>query len=301
MKITLFLSFGIIAVLIAWVLTDRDRSLWVLNTAIKTVNARTVVADIAYGENSWQKLDVYPALDDTTRAPVMIFIHGGGWYHGTKEQYFFAADAFLRLGYVVVLPDYIKHPASEARFPAHIVDAAKAIKWVRTNIQRHGGDRDNIFLSGHSAGAHTVALLATDSRYLESEGLFGSPLRGVASLAGPYRFIPDTPASMAVFGPESNYEMINPLRYIDGNEPPVLALHSDADDRIANRHPRELAAALQAVGGDVETRIYQGKSHEDMVTHLHPWFARSATLASEIELFFRSRMRQPETQTLSRK
>lgn len=289
MKKRLFVSIAIVAALAAWVLTDRDRSLYVLNSAVKTLNPRVVEADIEYGELPWQKLDVYPALEKGGPSPVLIFVHGGGWYHGRKDQYFFAADAFLRRGYTVVLPDYIKHPAPQARFPAHIVDGVKTIAWVVRNIERYGGDPGQIFLAGHSAGAHTVALLATDASFLRSEGLSGQVIRGVAVLAGPYRFVPDTPAAVAVFGPESNYPEMDPIRYVDGDEPPTLVLHSDADKSIASRHPRELAHALRAVDGDVDTRIYEHMSHADMVTHLHPWFAGDNSLAAEIDDFFKSR------------
>jgi acetyl esterase/lipase len=90
---------------------------------------------------------------------------------------------------------------------------------------------------------------------------------------------------------------MNPLRYIDGDEPATLLLHSDADRQIAQRHPREFASAMQAARGDVETRIYEKLSHEDMVTHLHPWFAGNNTVANEIDRFFRSRMQARSSAT----
>ena len=280
--------------LFGYIIVDRDRSLWAFNTALKTATSRTVVSDVPYGDQPWQKLDIYPALNAAS-APVIVFIHGGGWYHGRKDQYFFAADAFLRMGYTVVLPDYIKYPAPEAIFPSHLKDIAKAIAWVKNNIAEYSSDGTNLFLAGHSAGAHTVGLLSTDMHYLQAEGLSSSDIGAFAALAGPYNFTPDKPATRAVFGPESNYPLMNPLHYVDGDEPPALLLHSDIDRSVEKRHPREFEAALMSVGSDVETRIYTDLTHADMVTHLHPWLAGKETLALEIDRFFKARMRPSES------
>ncbi len=273
----------------AFIISDRDRSLWILNTAIKMVSSPEVTSDIAYGPASWQKLDLYSATDSTA-APVLVFVHGGGWYHGRKDQYLFAADAFVRLGYAVVLPDYVKHPSPQAQFPSHIEDIAKAVAWAKNNIAGYGGDPANIFIAGHSAGGHTVALLATDARYLKAQGLSTNDLRGAAPIAAPFSFIPDSRHEKAVFGPESNYPAMNPLKFVDGDEPPIFILHSDQDASIANKHPRELEATLKAAGQDVRTTIYEDYSHEDMVTHLHPWFAREGNVAEEIDRFFKAKL-----------
>ena len=135
-------------------------------------------------------------------------------------------------------------------------------------------------------------MLATDTRYLHAQGLSEQDLRGVAPIAGPYKFKPKTPPEIAVFGPETNYQAMDPLHFVNGDEPPILILHSDRDEAIANKHPRELEAAMKAAGQDVEVRIYEEYSHADTVTHLHPWFAGNDTIAMEIDRFFRARMLQ---------
>jgi len=154
--------------------------LFVINTAIKITHRVDVVKDLSYGDQDWQKLNVYPQQE---QAPVVVFIHGGGWYKGNKDQYHFVADALVRRGYVVVLPDYIKYP--QGRFPTFIEDVALAIAWVKQNIATHGGNPSQVMLVGHSAGAHTGALLATDASYLNGVGLHPQDLLGFVGLAGP--------------------------------------------------------------------------------------------------------------------
>lgn len=281
--IVTLMSGGIFALI-----SDRDGGLWVLNNAIKLSSSQRVIADITFGDQPWQKLDVYPA---DSRSPVVVFIHGGSWSHGRKDQYRFAADAFSRLGYTVVVPDYIKHPSEQARFPAHVIDGAKAIAWVKDNIGEHNGDANNIFIAGHSAGAHTVAMLAMDGQYLESVGLSENDIRGLAGIAGPYSFVPDWYVTEAVFGPPENYPLMDALNYVDGQEPASLLLHTVDDQQVGQYNQEKLAAALAEKNVDVETILYTGLSHVDMVTHLHPWFAGDNTIAADIDRFFRARLK----------
>jgi len=268
-------------------ISNRDGGLWVLNNAIKISRSQEVIADISFGKKPWQKLDIYPA---ETKSPVLVFIHGGSWRHGRKDQYRFAADAFSRLGYTVVVPDYIKHPSKEARFPAHVIDAAKALAWVKNNIEKHNGDTNNIFVSGHSAGAHTVAMIATDGQYLAAEGLSEKDIRAIAGIAGPYSFIPDWYVTEEVFGPPENYPLMDALNYVDGREPASLLLHTAADQQVGQYNQEKLAAALKNKGVNVQTVLYQGLSHIDILTHLHPWFADGKTVAADIDSFFRSQL-----------
>ena len=287
----ILIVFSILASLIAaslWFIKDRDRGLWALTTALKITNPISSNNDISYGDKAWQKLDVYPQQE---MSPVVIFIHGGSWRHGRKDQYRFAADAFHRLGYTVVMPDYVKHPNKEAHYPSFAVDAAKAIAWTKHNISQHNGDANNIFLAGHSAGAHTALMVTTDSQFLNSEGLSEKDIRAVAGIAGPYSFTPDWEVTQAVFGPPKNYPLMDALNYVDGQEPSTILLHSTGDEQVGQYNQDKLGAKLKAARVDVETVLYNGISHIDMVTHLHPWFTKHANVSADIDTFFKARIK----------
>lgn len=290
MKYLLYIG-GFLLVMAATLLffvSDRDRGMWLLNSAISIANPQPVVSDLRFGEKEWQKLDVYP---QQKTAPVVVFIHGGSWRHGRKDQYRFAADAFLRLGYTVVLPDYVKHPSKQARFPQSVVDGAKALAWVKANIAQHNGDPNNIFLAGHSAGAHTVAMLSTDKQYLAAQGLSTKDIRAIAGIAGPYSFIPDWYVTQEVFGPPSKYPLMDVFNYVDGSEPSTLLLHSVADQQVGQYNIDGLSARMSKANVDVETVLYQDISHIDIVLKLHPWFASGTHVAKDIDKFFRQRLR----------
>jgi len=270
-----------------WFISDRDRGLLFLTTALKISNPIDTVNDISFGQQDWQKLDVYPQDE---AAPVVVFIHGGSWRHGRKDQYRFAADAFHRQGYTVVVPDYVKYPDERAKYPSFAIDGAKAVAWVKDNIDQYNGDATKVFVAGHSAGAHTALMLATDKQFLNAEGLTPKDLSGVIGIAGPYSFIPDWEVTQAVFGPPENYPLMDALNYVDGDEPSTLLLHSSADVQVGQYNQEKLSSALEDKGVDVEAVFYQTPSHIDMVTHLHPWFEKQDSLMSDINQFIQKRI-----------
>jgi len=129
-----------------------------------------------------QSLDVY-APKHAKNAPVIIFIHGGGWRRGDKGSPAVGsipAAHFNKHGFVFVSINYRLTPAGQ--HPANIQDVAKAVAWVHDHIAEHGGDPARMFVVGHSAGGHLAALVAADDRWLKAEGKSLSILKGVVLL-----------------------------------------------------------------------------------------------------------------------
>lgn len=119
-------------------------------------------------------LDVYtPSVG--CPAPVVIWVHGGGWTRGDKRNRIIPkVVAFTSEGYLLVSVNYRLVDAQfpdRVRYPAFNEDVAAAVAWVRRNIARYGGDPKRIALVGHSAGAAIAASVATDPRYLEQHDL----------------------------------------------------------------------------------------------------------------------------------
>ncbi len=135
--------------------------------------------DVEYGVHDAQRLDIY-APKNAEGLPVMVYIHGGGWRRGDKSAVGQKAEFFTNLGWVFVSMNYQLLP--EGKHPANVQDVARALAWVRDHVAEHGGDPDQIFLMGHSAGAHLAALVATDGRHLQAVGEDLSILKGVVAL-----------------------------------------------------------------------------------------------------------------------
>jgi acetyl esterase/lipase len=133
-------------------------------------------------------------------------------------------------------------------------------------------------------------MLATDKQFLNAEGLAPSDLQGVIGIAGPYSFIPDWEVTQAVFGPPSNYPLMDALNYVDGDEPSTLLLHSQGDVQVGQYNQEKMHAALKSKGVDSEVVLYSKPGHIDMVTHLHPWFSKDDNLMADIHKFIEKRI-----------
>jgi acetyl esterase/lipase len=219
----------------------------------------TRVFDAAAGLSA----DVYRPAGGGHAAPVVVFLYGGSWQNGQRGYYRFVGRALAGRGFVVVVPDYRKAPAHP--FPAFMHDAAAATAWVRGNARAFGGDPARVFLMGHSAGAQIAALLGTDARYLRPHGLRPRDLAGVVGLAGPYDYTPDTPALQQALGPARGWRDTQPLRFVDGDEPPFLLLHGDRDRTVDPGNADRLATALRARGVAVQAQRLPGVGHVALV------------------------------------
>jgi len=240
--------------------------------------ARRVGHNVSFGAGPRQRLDVY-APADAANAPVIVFIYGGSWASGSKDDYTFAGAALASQGFVTVIPDYRLVP--EVRFPAFIEDCAAAMRWVADRIAEFGGDASRIVLVGHSAGAYNAMMLALDAHYLRDAGVDASRVRGVVGLAGPYDFLPfDVDATRNAFGQAPDVALTQPVHFARTDAPPALLLWGDADTTVGPRNIRGLEAALRGVGARVETKTYPGVNHVDIMLALsRPLRARAPTLA----------------------
>ncbi len=263
---------------------SRSTGLMILNNAMRILKPTAVNTDISFGEESWQMLDVYPSDPTHPMAPVIVFIHGGGWSWGTKSLYYFVAQAFVERGYTVVIPDYVKYP--QGRFPAFVEDGAQALAWVKENISRYNGNPQQIYLAGHSAGAHTGALLMTDNHYLADVGLSVADISGFAGIAGPYTFTPDSAQYIATFG-KDNFNAMKATSHVDGDEPPMLLLHGAGDSAVGEFNQQQLADAMRTAGRPVQTRLYNDTiNHISILLKLHPWFADEVDTGQDVDEFF---------------
>lgn len=228
-------------------------------------------------------LDIWrPAVPPPGTLPVVVFWYGGGWVKGDRAAYAFAARAFARAGFVVVVPDYRKVP--QIRFPAMLQDGAQAVKWTRDHIAEYGGDPSRIALSGHSAGAYTVAMLTLDRRWLRAEGVDPRIVRATVPLCGPYDFYPWT-SQRAVDAMQgvADPAMTQPITFARADAPPMLLVTGTADTTVRPRNAIRLAAKLHALGAPVAVKNYPGQTHEAIVMALSkPYRGRSAVLADSV-------------------
>lgn len=206
-----------------------------------------------YGSDALQKLDFWAAASSRP-APLVLFVHGGGWKRGDKRSAtgMQKVEHLTKEGFAFASINYRLVPAAIVEQQA--ADVAAAVAWLRGHAARLGIDASRIVLMGHSAGAHLVALVGTDPQYLAAAGLLLSDLRGVIALDGACSDIPRQLAAAGrfmrgtaytvAFGSEPARQLaLSPaLQTLNPNAPAFLIVHIDRADGKAQSEA--LAKAL---------------------------------------------------------
>jgi acetyl esterase/lipase len=254
-------------------------------------SARLAVAGASFGGDPRLKLDVWTprSIRPGQRLPVVVFFYGGGWVSGERGDYGFVGRALAARGFIAVIADYRLVP--NVRFPAFVEDGAEAVRWVRDNIAAHGGNRDRIALSGHSAGAYIAAMLALDPTYLKRAGADPRSIKAAALLSGPYDFYPFTEGrSRAALGNWPRPLETQPVHFANKDAPPMLLMTGTADTVVRARNSKRLATRLREAGAPVELRLYPGKSHIDTIKSLSPLFRGSTPALADMVVFLNAHL-----------
>lgn len=223
---------------------------------------------IPYGGNALQTLDIWRAKDAKGPAPLVVFVHGGGWKRGSKDN---ATGQYKPLhypgeGYAFASINYRLVP--DATVESQAADVAAAVKALIVRADTLGIDRRRIVIMGHSAGAHLVALVGTDERYLKGAGLSFADIAGVIPIDGAAYDVPaqmkDGPPIMQktyaeAFGADpARQKALSPtLQAAAPNAPQFLLLYVQRPDGV--RQAESLDKALTAGGSKVERGSFHGE------------------------------------------
>jgi acetyl esterase/lipase len=237
--------------------------------------AQDLHQDLPYAEPMLERqvLDIH-APKDAKNLPVLFWIHGGGWQTGDKTQVREKPRAFVERGWVFVSTNYRLLPKVEME--TIFRDVAKALGWTHKNIARYGGDPSRIVVGGHSAGAQLAALMCIDDRYLKTEGVPFSALKGCVPVDGDTYDVPamieTAETRLRVHGepmPKWGHRLKfgnDPAKHQDYSAvthaakgkgiPPFLILYV-ADHPDTSIQARRLATALRAA--DVRAVLFGGR------------------------------------------
>ncbi len=233
-------------------------SLSTLNAVVPDGNS-TRVANIQYGALAKQQLDIHQPAYLKTNAPVILFFYGGRWQTGSKEEYQFVGQSLAKRGFITVIADYRVFPNVE--FPDFIKDGGLATQWVLKNIPSYGGDPSNLYLMGHSAGAHMAAMLIANKRFLAEKQIKITDIRGFIGLSGPYDFNITDDDIKQVFRKANRYKDTQPITFIDGSEPPMLLLHGQKDKTLSVTNSQHMAEKTNKMGGNASVILYKDMAH----------------------------------------
>jgi len=244
-----------------------------------------LIANIPYGKGGPRRLllDVLrPQPRPAEPMPVLVYIHGGAFRAGHKEDGLPWLLPFAERGYFCASIAY--RLSQEATFPAQIEDCKCAIRFMRAQALRFHIDPERIGVWGPSAGGHLSALVGTAADRFELEGRGGWPfyssrVQAVCDWFGPTDFLqmnaagseqdhdaPDSPESELIGGPIQEHPDLvaraNPITYITGDEPPFLIMHGDRDPLVPHHQSVLLYDALVRAGArDITFHTLPGAGH----------------------------------------
>ena len=203
------------------------------------------------------KLDYYIRYDNRP-GPTILYIHGGGWANGSKEQYALWFLPYLQLGMRVVSVQYRLSGVAPA--PAAVEDCRCAFRFVAQHAAKYGIDPNRIVITGGSAGGHLALLtgmLPADAGF-DRDCPWDAPPKpvaiinyyGVTDVAEAYRR-GDASAIKWLRGAADPLDLarrLSPLTYVRAGLPPVLTIHGDGDRTVPYSHATRLRDALDRAG-----------------------------------------------------
>lgn len=242
-----------------------------------------------------------PGMPEPEKTPVIINIHGGGWYMGERG---IERGLLMPLqGFFYVSIDY--RLSGQAPFPAQIRDVKAAIRWVRAHADEYNLDPDRIGVYGGSAGGHLSVLAGCTADLPELEGESGWPgystrVHAVAAAnpptdltvsetAWPWLYETDGAGAQFLGGPIRERmelaRLASPMSHVSADAPPHLLLHGTDDDIVPFEQARILHNALLRVGVESTLVAFDGIDHA--------LFGYSALLWDPVMAFFKRHLGQP--------
>jgi len=238
----------------------------VINRAAPTPDGVKVTTEIEYGKGGDEslKLDLYQPEKTDGPVPGLIFIHGGAWAGGSKNDYSYYGNVFAAKGYAFSSISY--RLVKVARYPAAVEDCKCAVRWMRENAKELNIDPDRIGVAGGSAGGHLSMMVGYSPDVSELEGDGGhagvsSRVQCVVDLYGPADLTTDfvrnneyaNRVCREFLGKSIDddlplYQQASPITYVDADDPPTLILHGTIDDTVPIDQGDLLATKLRATG-----------------------------------------------------
>lgn len=228
-----------------------------------------ISSTVVYGQDARQQVDLYTPDDAVGDAPLVVFVHGGGWQIGNRSLVQAKPQHFKEAGYVFASAGYRLLP--DAPVEQQAADLGAALKALRAQAETGGFDPDTIVLMGHSAGAHLAALVASDPQY--AGDAFGA-IRGVVLLDGAGYDVMTAAATPTmelptlykdVFGTDpARQKALSPITHVGGKDAPHwLALYV-AERPGSKMQSEALMGALAKAGKDASAVAITGTDHGRM-------------------------------------
>jgi len=239
---------------------------------------------LAYGPSEIERLDVYRC--PVPNAPILIFIHGGGWRLELAKDFAFPGETFIRSGAHYVAPDFAWVQDVGGRLMPLADQVRRAVAWVYHNADKIGGDRQRIYVAGQSYGGHLASVLLTTDWH----GLFGLPkdlIKGGTCISGIYDLKPvrlSARSSYVKFDDETEHAL-SAMRHIGILSAPTIVAYGSLETPEFERQAKHFATAIKNAGKTVKLLVGEHYNHFEYVeTLMNPWSPLSIAMLEQIGL-----------------
>ncbi len=273
MKQLKLLLTGCLLVLVATMVTGQETATY------KTVN------EIVYreGENliDYMKerchLDLYYP-ENKSGYTTIVWFHGGGITGGEK----FIPEQWMEKGLAVVAVNYRLSP--KVKSPEYIEDAAAAVAWVFKHIEEYGGSKDEIVVSGHSAGGYLAAMIGMDKSYLNDYDIDADQIAALVPFSGHTITHFTIRSEQGIPGTQPIIDRFAPLYHVRDDAPPLFLITGDREVEILGRYEENAYMyRMMKVAGHQSTYLYEldGFDHGGMAI---PAFELTLRILNEMGL-----------------
>lgn len=201
------------------------------------------------------KLDIYHSKNIKGNTPLIVFIHGGAWEKGSKNNLLHYLIPYAEMGYVTATVQY--RLSKTDKWPAQLNDVESAITWLRNNAEKYHINNKSIALAGGSAGAHLAMMAAYSNTATSSGNTTPFNVQAVVNIYGPTDLTTEVAINegrvQRLIGKMYNeapevYKDASPLFYVTKNAPPTISFHGTIDDLVPYEQSVRLHKKLQEVG-----------------------------------------------------
>lgn len=238
--------------------------------------------DLVFADVNGQKLKLDLYLPATkTPAPLVVWIHGGGWRAGSKKNV--PLKELTEHGFALASINY--RFSETAIFPAQIHDCKAAVRWLRANSERFGYNADWVAVAGGSAGGHLALLMGTSGGVKELEGSVGvhldqpSTVQAVIDYFGPSDFVlrgktqperayTNKSGSFALLGGVDGQTLdaktetfASPATYVSAGDPPLLIFHGKVDSTVLLDQSQHIAKLYAKAGLTAQLVVLEKAGH----------------------------------------
>ena len=220
----------------------------------------------SYGEEKQESLHVYKVKK--RRAPIVIFVHGGGWRGGSTAECAFPAEMLHAAGVHFIAVDFSTIAEAKGDLGILVNQIRRAFGWIFQNSARFGGDPHRLYIVGHSSGAHLAAM--TLSTCWPDYGLPSDLIKGGVLVSGIYDLGPLRQTSRVAYvhiDDRVEHEL-SPIHQLSNLSAPLLIAVGTAESPEFRRQSQSYAEAAMKAGKKIQTIVGEGYNHFEILETL---------------------------------